>query len=109
MHSEAHHSSNRHLMLTAAVLLATLGSALAFQLGVPAARLQKARFSLQAATGAEAPGLSEASRGMNGEVIRDYQPLPGVPWRYGSAPDYTVVNKAYFEGAYCMEATTEAF
>lgn len=42
--------------------------------------------------------LGEGSKGRGDEIIRDYQPLPGVPWRYGEAPNYTVVNKAYFEG-----------
>ena len=89
-------------MIAAAVLVATLGSLgllQAYQPRIVIGRLRRDLAPLKAATGAEAPGLSEASRGMNGEVIRDYKPLPGVPWRYGSAPDYTVVNKAYFEGA----------
>ena len=62
--------------------------------------------------------LEDVSKGNGEEIIRDYQPLPGVPWRslytfvafiilykisdsvtrYGSAPNYAVVNKAYFEG-----------
>mmetsp|Transcript_12597 Transcript_12597/g.18923 ORF Transcript_12597/g.18923 Transcript_12597/m.18923 type:complete len:228 (+) Transcript_12597:38-721(+) len=42
--------------------------------------------------------LSDESRGQEGEVIRDYVPMEGVPWRYGSPPNYSVVNKAYFEG-----------
>eukprot|EP01035_Chromulina_nebulosa_P001993 gene1993-2681_t len=42
--------------------------------------------------------LADVSKGNGEEIIRDYQPLPGVPWRYGSAPNYAVVNKAYFEG-----------
>lgn len=97
-------------MIAAAALVVTLGSLSFLQAYKPrivAGRLPKTGFSLKAATGAEAPGLSEASRGMNGEVIRDYQPLPGVPWRYGSAPDYTVVNKAYFEGAYRLNESSK--
>lgn len=32
-----------------------------------------------------------------GEVIRDYEPVPGVKWRFGK-PNYERVNKAYFNG-----------
>lgn len=42
--------------------------------------------------------LSKQSMGKDGEIIRNYEPMPGVKWRYGSAPDYSKVNKAYFEG-----------
>ncbi len=45
----------------------------------------------------EFEALSEESLGQNGERIRDYVPLPGVPWRHG-LPNYARVNKAYFEG-----------
>jgi hypothetical protein len=42
--------------------------------------------------------LSSASTGESyGEIIRDYEPSPGVEWRYGR-PNYAVVNKAYFDG-----------
>eukprot|EP01037_Dinobryon_pediforme_P018849 gene18849-19170_t len=44
------------------------------------------------------PPLSDVSKGNGEEIIRDYQPLPGVPWRYGAPPNYEVVNKAYFAG-----------
>ena len=33
----------------------------------------------------------------NGIVFRDYQ-NPGVIWRNGKAPDYSIVDKAYLEG-----------
>lgn len=42
--------------------------------------------------------LSENSKGKDGEIIRDYVPLLGVPWRYGAPPNYEVVNAAYFAG-----------
>lgn len=43
--------------------------------------------------------LSEESMGLvpYGEVIRDYEPLPDVKWRFGK-PNYSKVNKAYVEG-----------
>lgn len=41
--------------------------------------------------------LPDESKGLNGEVIRDYVPKAGVPWRHGK-PNYVRVNKAYFEG-----------
>ena len=42
--------------------------------------------------------LSDASKGQDGETIRDYTPMDGVTWRYGLPPDYETVNAAYFEG-----------
>jgi len=41
--------------------------------------------------------LSAVSKGLPDELIRDYEPVPGVKWRFG-LPDYTRVNKAYFAG-----------
>mmetsp|Transcript_96788 Transcript_96788/g.242792 ORF Transcript_96788/g.242792 Transcript_96788/m.242792 type:complete len:298 (+) Transcript_96788:72-965(+) len=42
--------------------------------------------------------LSEESSGKPfGEIIRDYEPMPDVQWRFGK-PNYARVNKAYFEG-----------
>ncbi|CAM9423273.1 unnamed protein product [Ascophyllum nodosum] len=43
-------------------------------------------------------GLSDISKGQDGEIIRDYEPVEGVEWRFGSPPDYATVNAAYFEG-----------
>jgi hypothetical protein len=46
-----------------------------------------------------APGgaLSDESQGKTfGEIIRTYQPKPGVNWRFGK-PNYARVNKFYFE------------
>mmetsp|Transcript_85876 Transcript_85876/g.152098 ORF Transcript_85876/g.152098 Transcript_85876/m.152098 type:complete len:233 (+) Transcript_85876:68-766(+) len=41
--------------------------------------------------------LSEESRGLPyGELIRDYDPMPDVKWRFGK-PNYARVNKFYFE------------
>jgi hypothetical protein len=41
--------------------------------------------------------LSDESQGKTfGEVIRTYQPKPGVQWRFGK-PNYARVNKFYFE------------
>eukprot|EP00931_Biecheleriopsis_adriatica_P001821 TRINITY_DN10228_c0_g5_i1.p1 TRINITY_DN10228_c0_g5~~TRINITY_DN10228_c0_g5_i1.p1 ORF type:complete len:232 (+),score=65.28 TRINITY_DN10228_c0_g5_i1:77-772(+) len=41
--------------------------------------------------------LSDESKGLsNGEMIRDYEPLPDVKWRFGK-PNYARVNKFYFE------------
>lgn len=41
--------------------------------------------------------LSDESSGKTfGEVIRTYQPKPGVQWRFGK-PNYARVNKSYFE------------
>jgi len=41
--------------------------------------------------------LSEESSGKPyGEVIRDYEAVPGVQWRFGK-PNYARVNKLYFE------------
>jgi len=41
--------------------------------------------------------LSEESSGKPyGEIIRDYEALPGTKWRFGK-PNYARVNKAYFE------------
>jgi len=41
--------------------------------------------------------LSEESSGKPyGEVIRDYEALPGTQWRFGK-PNYARVNKAYFQ------------
>ena len=45
-----------------------------------------------------AMGLSDISKGQDGEIIRDYEPVEGVEWRFGSPPDYATVNAAYFEG-----------
>ena len=42
--------------------------------------------------------FSDAGKGKGEEVIRDYEPVGGVEWRYGSPPDYDKVNAAYFEG-----------
>lgn len=41
--------------------------------------------------------LSEESKGLPSELIRDYDPVPGVKWRFG-LPNYARVNKAYFAG-----------
>mmetsp|Transcript_96790 Transcript_96790/g.242799 ORF Transcript_96790/g.242799 Transcript_96790/m.242799 type:complete len:269 (-) Transcript_96790:89-895(-) len=42
--------------------------------------------------------LSEESSGKPyGEIIRDYEALPGTQWRFGK-PNYARVNKAYFQG-----------
>lgn len=41
--------------------------------------------------------LSAESKGRPGEMIRDYEPIQGVQWRFG-LPNYARVNKAYFEG-----------
>jgi len=41
--------------------------------------------------------LSEESKGLtHGELIRDYEPMPDVKWRFGK-PNYARVNKFYFE------------
>lgn len=41
--------------------------------------------------------LTDESKGVPyHEIIRDYEPAPGVNWRLGK-PDYTKVNKAYFQ------------
>eukprot|EP00931_Biecheleriopsis_adriatica_P018232 TRINITY_DN12837_c1_g1_i1.p1 TRINITY_DN12837_c1_g1~~TRINITY_DN12837_c1_g1_i1.p1 ORF type:complete len:290 (+),score=73.74 TRINITY_DN12837_c1_g1_i1:90-872(+) len=41
--------------------------------------------------------LSEESSGSTfGEVVRDYQPMEGVTWRFGK-PNYSRVNKTYFD------------
>jgi len=41
--------------------------------------------------------LGEESSGVRfGEVIRDYQPLPDVTWRFGR-PNYARVNETYFQ------------
>eukprot|EP00931_Biecheleriopsis_adriatica_P067200 TRINITY_DN41388_c0_g1_i1.p1 TRINITY_DN41388_c0_g1~~TRINITY_DN41388_c0_g1_i1.p1 ORF type:complete len:264 (-),score=74.18 TRINITY_DN41388_c0_g1_i1:241-1032(-) len=41
--------------------------------------------------------LSEESSGTTfGEMIRDYQPMEGVTWRFGK-PNYARVNKTYFQ------------
>jgi len=41
--------------------------------------------------------LSEASKGLTfGQMIRDYDPMEGVKWRFGK-PNYERVNKLYFE------------
>eukprot|EP00930_Biecheleria_cincta_P050328 TRINITY_DN3548_c0_g1_i3.p1 TRINITY_DN3548_c0_g1~~TRINITY_DN3548_c0_g1_i3.p1 ORF type:complete len:243 (-),score=61.70 TRINITY_DN3548_c0_g1_i3:283-972(-) len=41
--------------------------------------------------------LSDESKGLTyGELIRDYEPLPDTKWRFGK-PNYTRVNKFYFE------------
>lgn len=43
------------------------------------------------------PKLSKESRGQGGEIIRDYEPVKGVEWRFG-LPNYAKVNKEYFRG-----------
>lgn len=41
--------------------------------------------------------LSDASKGLSfGQLIRDYEPVEGVKWRFGK-PNYERVNKLYFE------------
>jgi len=41
--------------------------------------------------------LSEASKGVLwGELVRNYEPVPGVKWRFGK-PNYERVNKLYFQ------------
>jgi len=41
--------------------------------------------------------LSDESKGLAyGEMIRDYDPVEGVKWRFGT-PNYTRVNKLYFQ------------
>lgn len=41
--------------------------------------------------------LSDASKGLTfGQMIRDYDPMEGVKWRFGK-PNYERVNKLYFE------------
>jgi len=41
--------------------------------------------------------LSDASKGVTfGQVVRDYEPVEGVQWRFGK-PNYERVNKLYFE------------
>lgn len=41
--------------------------------------------------------LSDASKGIQfGELIRDYEAVPGVQWRFGK-PNYERVNKLYFQ------------
>lgn len=41
--------------------------------------------------------LGPESTTVAGEVIRDYTPVAGVKWRFGT-PNYTKVNKAYLAG-----------
>lgn len=43
--------------------------------------------------------LSDESKGIvpYKELIRDYEPKPGVAWRSGTTPSYTLVNKTYFQ------------
>mmetsp|Transcript_7571 Transcript_7571/g.18401 ORF Transcript_7571/g.18401 Transcript_7571/m.18401 type:complete len:289 (+) Transcript_7571:64-930(+) len=41
--------------------------------------------------------LTDVDRGQDGEIIRDYTVPQDVEWRFGK-PDYTKVNKLYFEG-----------
>lgn len=52
--------------------------------------------SMALSHGEQLGSLSEESQGTVEETIRDYEPAPGTPWRFG-LPNYAVVNKAYFE------------
>lgn len=41
--------------------------------------------------------LSDESKGKDGEIIRNYCPFKDVNWRHGKVPDYSRVNKLFFE------------
>jgi hypothetical protein len=40
--------------------------------------------------------LAKESKGVKGEMIRDYEPVDGVKWRFGT-PNYSKVNAEYFK------------
>jgi hypothetical protein len=44
----------------------------------------------------QSPALAEKSKGLKGEIIRDYVPKEGVKWRFGT-PNYSKVNAEYFK------------